>query len=159
MENVKLEEMTWQDRKAALEETDLVILPIGAMERHGPHLVRMERAVKQVPRSSYGLSVFQGSELVNQPASSRPLRFNNSDFLASSKRWVALLLKSIKLNIIYLIVINDKLIIATFPLSDQLHDHPGSKAIRAIILRLPKTIMAMLRVIMAKIMLAMKPIK
>ncbi|MBW2146446.1 MAG: creatininase family protein [Deltaproteobacteria bacterium] len=38
MENVRLEEMTWEDCKAALEETDLVIVPIGAVEQHGPHL-------------------------------------------------------------------------------------------------------------------------
>lgn len=35
---VILAEMTWQECHAALKETDLVIIPIGAQEEHGPHL-------------------------------------------------------------------------------------------------------------------------
>lgn len=38
IKDVLLEHMSWVDCKAALEETDLIIVPIGAVEQHGPHL-------------------------------------------------------------------------------------------------------------------------
>jgi creatinine amidohydrolase len=31
-------EMTWEETQEALEETDLVVMPIGSTEQHGPHL-------------------------------------------------------------------------------------------------------------------------
>lgn len=36
--NVSMANMSWLECKAALEETDLVIIPVGAQEQHGPHL-------------------------------------------------------------------------------------------------------------------------
>lgn len=33
-----LPDMTWEDVKAALEQTDLALIPVGAIEQHGPHL-------------------------------------------------------------------------------------------------------------------------
>ena len=35
---VQLAEMTWQECQVALQDTDLVIIPVGAQEQHGPHL-------------------------------------------------------------------------------------------------------------------------
>ena len=31
-------EMTWEEVQEALEKTDIVLLPIGSVEQHGPHL-------------------------------------------------------------------------------------------------------------------------
>jgi len=33
-----LEEMTWKDVQKSLEKTDIVLIPIGSIEQHGPHL-------------------------------------------------------------------------------------------------------------------------
>ncbi len=33
-----LPDMTWEDVKDALEQTDLALIPVGAIEQHGPHL-------------------------------------------------------------------------------------------------------------------------
>jgi len=30
--------MTWEEAEEALQETDIVVLPIGSTEQHGPHL-------------------------------------------------------------------------------------------------------------------------
>lgn len=38
MDHVRLEHMTWVDCGEVLRDTDLVIVPIGAVEQHGPHL-------------------------------------------------------------------------------------------------------------------------
>lgn len=37
-QKVLLEEMTWPEVKAALEKADTVLVPIGSIEQHGPHL-------------------------------------------------------------------------------------------------------------------------
>ena len=37
-DKVLLEEMTWPEVKAALERADTVLVPIGSIEQHGPHL-------------------------------------------------------------------------------------------------------------------------
>lgn len=37
-DKVLLEEMTWPEVKAALEKVDTVLVPIGSIEQHGPHL-------------------------------------------------------------------------------------------------------------------------
>ena len=34
----QLEKLTWMDCQAALEKTDTIIIPVGAVEQHGPHL-------------------------------------------------------------------------------------------------------------------------
>jgi creatinine amidohydrolase len=38
VEHVRLEYMSWMDCRESLHETDLVIVPIGSVEQHGPHL-------------------------------------------------------------------------------------------------------------------------
>jgi creatinine amidohydrolase len=38
MAEVRLGKMTWPEVKARLQETDVVLLPTGAIEQHGPHL-------------------------------------------------------------------------------------------------------------------------
>ncbi len=38
MEKIRLEEMTWVEAKEALEKAKVVIIPLGAIEAHGPHL-------------------------------------------------------------------------------------------------------------------------
>jgi len=38
MLEVRLAKMTWPEVKARLEETDVVLMPTGAIEQHGPHL-------------------------------------------------------------------------------------------------------------------------
>ena len=68
---VLLAEMTWQECQAALRETDLIIIPVGAQEQHGPHLplgtdsvhaaMAAEKAAKQcavlvAPTVSVGVS-------------------------------------------------------------------------------------------------------
>ena len=34
----RLRELTWPDAKRRLQEVDIALLPIGAIEQHGPHL-------------------------------------------------------------------------------------------------------------------------
>jgi len=34
----QLEKMTWTDCQASLEKTDMIIIPVGSIEQHGPHL-------------------------------------------------------------------------------------------------------------------------
>jgi creatinine amidohydrolase len=34
----QLEKLSWMDCRAALEKTDTIIIPVGAVEQHGPHL-------------------------------------------------------------------------------------------------------------------------
>lgn len=38
MKKVKLMEMTWEEVKDLLNKTDIVLIPIGSLEQHGPHL-------------------------------------------------------------------------------------------------------------------------
>lgn len=38
MDTIRLEHMTWVECGESLKETDLVIVPIGSVEQHGPHL-------------------------------------------------------------------------------------------------------------------------
>ena len=37
MKTVYIERMSWTDFRAAMEETDTIIIPLGVMEEHGPH--------------------------------------------------------------------------------------------------------------------------
>ncbi|MBU8908239.1 creatininase family protein [Desertibacillus haloalkaliphilus] len=45
MERYDLTEMTWEEVRAALEEVKVAIIPVGAHEQHGPHMVESCDAV------------------------------------------------------------------------------------------------------------------
>lgn len=38
MEEILLEKLTWEEVKQRLQETDIVLVPVGSTEQHGPHL-------------------------------------------------------------------------------------------------------------------------
>ena len=38
MDTIHLGELTWQEAKERLQAVDVALLPVGAVEQHGPHL-------------------------------------------------------------------------------------------------------------------------
>lgn len=63
MKKIKLDEMTWIEAKEAIKKARIIIIPLGAIEAHGPHLPLgtdnfiVERIAEEVARRVGGLLV------------------------------------------------------------------------------------------------------